>query len=150
MINEFSVTTYSKDLEGLSMKFSDNELPSNRKFGVFFTLVFSALGAYFYYIEYQSWGAGFALLAAFLLLITLLKSESLTLLNKLWMRLGFLMGAVVSPVILGIIFFGVFTPIGTLLRFRGRDELRVRCTEKSSYWISREEPITSESFKNQF
>ncbi len=56
----------------------------------------------------------------------------------------------VFPIVLGIIFFGLFTPIAILIRLIGRDELRLKFTQKASHWISREEPIKSESFKHQF
>ena len=61
-----------------------------------------------------------------------------------------LLGMIVSPIALGIIFFGVFTPIAMLMRLSGRDELRLKVTQKASHWISREDPIKSESFKHQF
>ena len=51
---------------------------------------------------------------------------------------------------LGVIFFGLFTPIAMFMRLSGRDELRLKFTQKASHWISREEPIKSESFKHQF
>ena len=76
--------------------------------------------------------------------------EALLPLNKLWMQFGLLLGMIVSPIILGLIFFGLFTPIAMLMRISGRDELRLKLTEKASHWISRGEPIKSESFKQQF
>jgi len=84
------------------------------------------------------------------LLVTLLKSDVLLPLNKLWMRLGILLGMIVSPIVLGIIFFGLITPIAMLMRLSGRDELHLKFTQKTSHWISREEPVKSESFKYQF
>ena len=57
---------------------------------------------------------------------------------------------IVSPIVLGIIFFGLFTPIAMLMRVIGRDELRLKFTQKVSHWISREEPVKSETFKHQF
>ena len=132
------------------MKFSEIELPSNRKFGFFFTFVFTALAAYFYYSTNVSWANVFIAIALVFLLITLLKSETLLPLNKLWMRFGLLLGMIVSPIVLGVIFFGLFTPIAMLMRLSGRDELRLKYAQKASHWISRGEPIKSESFKHQF
>ena len=66
------------------------------------------------------------------------------------MRIGFLIGMIVSPIILGIIFFGLVTPYGVVMRMFGRDELRLKTTNKLSYWIIRSEPIEPESFKRQF
>ena len=132
------------------MKFSEIELPSNRKFGFFFTFVFAAAAAYFFYAANITWTYVFVTAALIFLLITLIKSDVLLPLNKLWMRFGLLLGMIVSPIVLGIIFFGLFTPIAILMRLSGRDELRLRFSHKVSHWITRSEPIKSESFKNQF
>ena len=132
------------------MKLSEVELPSNRKFGFFFTFVFAVVAAYFYYSANLSWAYVFIAKALIFLLITLVKSDALLPLNKLWMRFGLLLGMVVSPIVLGVIFFGLFTPIAMLMRLSGRDELRLKYAQKESHWISRGEPIKSESFKRQF
>ena len=132
------------------MKFAEIELPSNRKFGFFFTFVFAVAAAYFYYSANVSWAYLFIAAASIFLLITLIRSDALLPLNKLWMRFGFLLGMIVSPIVLGIIFFGLFTPIAMLMRLGGRDELRLEFRQKASHWITRSEPIKSESFKHQF
>ena len=132
------------------MKFSEIELPSNRKFGFFFTFAFAATAAYFYYSANVSWAYFFIGASSLFLLVTLLKSDSLLPLNKLWMRFGLLLGMIVSPIVLGVIFFGLFTPISIFMRQSGRDELRLKFARKGSHWISRSEPIKSESFKHQF
>ena len=132
------------------MKSSQIELPSNKKFGFFFTFVFSLTASYFYYTKNIDWTYAFVLVSLIFLLITIIKSDALLPLNKLWMRFGLLLGIIVSPIVLGVIFFGLFTPIAMLMRLTGRDELRIKFTHKSSYWISRNEPIKSESFKHQF
>ena len=129
---------------------TDLKLPSNRKFGFFFTFVFATATAYFYYSANVSWAYVFILATLIFLLITLVKSDALLPLNKLWMRFGLLLGMIVSPIVLGTIFFGLFTPIAMLMRLSGRDELRLKFAQKASHWISREEPIKSESFKHQF
>lgn len=126
------------------------ELPSNRKFGFFFTLVFAVTAVYFFYSAKETWAYSFVLAASTFLFITLWKSELLLPLNKLWIRFGLLLGMIISPFVLGIIFFGIFTPIATLMRLSGRDELRLKYTQKTSYWILRTERIKPESFKNQF
>ena len=132
------------------MQLAEIELPSNRKFGFFFTSVFAAAAAYFYYVANIGWAYVFGGASWIFLLITLLKSDTLLPLNKLWMRFGLVLGMIVSPIVFGIIFFGLFTPVAMLMRFRGRDELRLKFSRKKSYWITRSEPINSESFKNQF
>jgi len=132
------------------MKFSEIELPSNRKFGFFFTLVFAIVATYFYYSANVVWAFVFIVAAVIFLLVTLVKSDALLPLNKLWMCFGLLLGMIVSPIVLGFIFFALITPIAMLMRLSGRDELRLKLTEKASHWISRCEPIKSESFKHQF
>tara|TARA_Y100000766_G_scaffold50727_1_gene40790 strand:+ start:315 stop:713 length:399 start_codon:yes stop_codon:yes gene_type:complete len=132
------------------MKFSEIELPSNRTFGIFFTLVFSFAAAYFYNSDIITWAYIFCAISVIFLVITLVKDELLLPFNKLWMHFGLLLGIIISPIVLGVIFFGLFTPIATLLRFWGRDELKLKLSRKASHWISRSEPIKSDSFNNQF
>ncbi|MDC3089274.1 SxtJ family membrane protein, partial [Alphaproteobacteria bacterium] len=92
----------------------------------------------------------FTIVALMFLVITLINSDILLPLNKLWMRFGLLLGMIVSPIILGLIFFGLFTPIAILMRVNGRDEMRLKFAKKASHWISRSEPVNSASFKKQF
>lgn len=132
------------------MKFSDIELPSNKKFGFFFTFVFAILAFYFLFIDSMLWAQALAILAVLFLLISVIIPRALLPLNRLWMRLGLLLGMIVSPIVLGIIFFGLVTPYGVVMRMFGRDELRLNFTKKLSHWISRSESIKSDSFKNQF
>ena len=132
------------------MKFLNIELPSNKKFGFFFTFVFAILVFYFLFIDSILWAQAFAIMALLFLLMTVFIPQVLLPLNKLWMRLGLLLGMIVSPIVLGIIFFGLVTPYGVVMRMFGRDELRLKFTKKSSHWISRSESIKSGSFKNQF
>lgn len=132
------------------MNIDNLNLPSNRKFGVFFTFVFAVTATYFYYAENVTWAYAFITISVSFLIITIIKSEFLHPLNKLWMRLGLLLSLIISPIVLGVIFFGLFTPIAILMRVGGRDELKLKFNKKSSYWITRSEPINSNSFKNQF
>ena len=132
------------------MRFSEIELPSDRKFGFFFTFVFAVAASYFLYSTNMTWAYIFASVSILFLVVTVAKADILLPLNKLWMRFGLLLGMVVSPIVLGIIFFGMFTPIAFVMRMSGRDELRLKFRNKASHWISRSEPIKSESFKNQF
>ena len=126
------------------------QIPSNKKFGVFFTFVFGAVALYFYLNE--NLHVTFVLLAltASFFVVTLVRDDFLLPLNKLWLRLGLLLGMVISPIVIGIIFFGLFTPIATVMRLCGRNELRLKFTLQKSHWIPRTQPIKSESFKNQF
>ncbi len=132
------------------MRFSEVEHSSNRKFGFFFTLVFIFAAAYFYVNGSLTWVYSFFAAAVMFFVVTIVKAEILLPLNKLWMRFGLLLGMIVSPIVLGVMFFGLFMPIAFLMRLSGRDELRLKFKNRASHWISRSEPIHAKSFKNQF
>ena len=134
----------------VNMQFKETELPSNRKFGFFFTFVFAGIATYFYYATDIGWAYVFTGASSIFLAITLIKSDALLSLNKMWMRFGLLLGLVVSPIIFGVIFFGLFTPIAVFFRLTGRDELRLKLANKSSHWILRSELIDPESFRQQY
>ncbi len=132
------------------MNFPEVELPSNKKFGLFFTLLFAIAAVYFYSNSSLAWVYVFGATAIIFFTVSIVKADALLPLNKLWMKFGLLLGMIVSPIVLGIIFFGLFTPIGFLMRLSGRDELSLKLKNKASHWISRIEPIRSGSFKSQF
>ena len=132
------------------MNFLEVKLPSNRKFGFFFTIVFALAAAYFYKDTNYLWAYTFCAASLIFLFLTLVKDNILLPLNKIWMLFGLLLGIIVSPIVLGLIFFGLFTPIAFFMKISGRDELRLILNKKPSHWISRSEPIKSESFKEQF
>ena len=133
------------------MNLSEIEIPTNRKFGFFFSGVFFSASAYFYIGENLTVAYSLAALSIVFLAITIVRADALLPLNKVWMRFGLLLGMVVSPIVLGVIFFGLFTPISLAMRLFGRDELRLRFKQKSSHWIPRGSTNTqTESFKNQF
>lgn len=116
------------------VKFSEIELPSNKRFGLFFSAVFSLLGLYFYYIDRVGYLYIFILLTLLLLITTILKSELLLPFNKGWMFIGYILGRIVSPIILGLIFFGIFTPISIFMKIIRRDELQIKGNENKSNW----------------
>lgn len=126
------------------------ELPSNKRFGIFFTLVFLISSIYFYLKEFNmvSYVLGTCVIVFFL--ITIFNSKILMPLNKLWMNFGLALGMIVSPIVMGVIFFVIFTPIGILMRLFGRDELFLQFKTKPSYWTKRNEDIHSNSFRKQF
>lgn len=116
------------------------ELPSNRSFGIVFAVVFAIGTAYLAYRGSQSWIAS-AVLAVIFAIGGARNSVWLTPLNTLWMKLGLLLGLIVAPVALGILFFVVIAPLGIMARAFGKDFLRIKPdTTKSSYWIHREPP----------
>ena len=132
------------------MKLSHVKLPSNHKFGFFFSTIFLLASLYSYYIDSEIMVYILGTLCGMFLVITIINAKILLPLNKLWMKFGILLGMIVNPIIMGIIFFGIFTPIATLMRLFGRDELHLRLKKKKTYWISRKDTEENNSFKNQF
>jgi hypothetical protein len=132
------------------MKLSEIELPSNKKFGYFFTSIFALVSMYFLINSILSWAILFAIIVVIFFIITFVKANLLLPLNKLWMRFGLLLGKIISPLVFGIIFFAIFTPVAFLMRLSGRDELRLKFKNKTSYWILRNEPIQGDSFRRQY
>lgn len=133
------------------MNLRDVQLPSNRKFGSFFASIFLLLAVYFYWQNEVNFTAIFAGLAIVFGIITLIKDDLLLPFNKLWMGIGVLIGSIVSPIVLGFLFFGLFTPLAILMRLFGRDELLLKQTNEKSFWRVRNiTELTRDSFKNQF
>ena len=126
-------------------------IPSNRKFGIFFSLVFLLLALYLNQFSSQTLIFTSLVVSVFFLLAALFFDSILLPLNKLWMKLGTLLGMIVSPLVMSIIFFGIFMPIGLLMRLFGRDELRLKMKPRASHWKLRAyDDSCSDSFKHQF
>lgn len=127
-------------------------LPTNKKFGLLFATIFLAFALYAYFKHEASLISCLLLLASgFFLISGFLYPSLLSPLNKAWFMLGLALGKIVSPIVLGIIFFGLITPIALIARLMGRDELKLKRPNTKSYWS---EPVGSnsdaDSFKNQF
>ena len=103
------------------MKFSEVELPSNRKFGFFFAFIFGLAALYLYVNTSMLWAYSMAFFSTVFLFVAIVKADVLLPLNKLWFRFGLLLSMIVSPIVLGVIFFGMSTPIAVLMRMNGRD-----------------------------
>ena len=125
----------------------DIRIGSNRSFGIVFFVVFLIITLYPLLnnenIRYWS-----LLVSLVLLILGLLNSNILTPLNKAWFKFGILLGKVISPIIMGIIFFFVVTPIGLLMRILKKDLLNLKYNNDKSYWIEKKEPKSK--MKNQF
>ena len=132
--------------------FENIKLPANRKFGFFFTSVFALLSSYFLFVGLNSIAYVMFTITVFFLLTTLIKADTLLPLNKLWMQLGLLLGMIISPIVLGIIFFGLFTPMSLLMKLFRRDELRLKLvTDRKSHWKERDiGDAQTNTFKRQF
>ena len=132
------------------MKFSDAKLPSNKNFGYFFSFVFFIIALYLFYLKNQNIGYIRTTFAILLISVTFIRASLLHPFNKLWMRIGILLGNLISPIILGIIFFGMFTPYSIVMKIIGRDELRLKQNKNKSYWINRSQNSIQTDFKKQF
>jgi len=86
-------------------------------------------------------------LSLVLLIITIIKPNLFTFLNKFWIKLGILLGKIISPIVMGLVFFFVVTPIGILVRVLKKDVMGLK-REASSYWINREDKV--QTMKKQF
>ncbi|SVD24112.1 uncharacterized protein METZ01_LOCUS376966 [marine metagenome] len=142
-----------KKLKAPTITFLENEviLPSNKKFGLFFSTIFFLIGGYAFYNNQIIVAVIFLVVSCALLLISFVAADYLIKLNILWFKLGILISRVVSPIVLGLIFFVLISPIAILTRMFGRDILQLKKKVVSSYWIKREPrgPLP-ESFKKQF
>jgi hypothetical protein len=120
-------------------------------FGLVFAVIFFVIAAWplLDAAAPRWWAVG---LAALFGSIALLRPRLLSGLNRQWVRLGILLGRVISPIALGVLFYGVLTPIGVVMRLAGNDPLRLRRDPgASSYWRLREPPgPPPDSMTNQF
>jgi saxitoxin biosynthesis operon SxtJ-like protein len=90
-------------------------------------------------------------LAVFFLAASLTRPSVLHPLNRLWMKFGLLLHAIVNPIVMGLLFYGTIWPTGVVMRMRGRDLLRLkREPASSSYWIPREPGPKPETMRDQF
>lgn len=131
--------------------FHSRTLPTDRKFGLFFSGIFAAYAIYAYLKNENNLALLAIVLAIVFAAFALAVPAVLAPLNRGWHRLGLLLGRIANPIVLGIIFFFIVTPISFFARLSGRDELRLKKREAESYWIDRLPPGPDpDSFKNQF
>jgi len=125
----------------------DVKISSNRSFGLVFFIVFLLIA--FYPLINQGEIRIWSVLISFLFLILgIINSKFLTPLNKVWFKFGIFLGKLISPVVMGIIFFLVVTPIAFLMRILKKDLLNLKFNKNSSYWIEKTDPKST--MKNQF
>ena len=124
------------------------KLPSNRNFGFIFFIVFFVI-AFWPILNDETFRVWSLLISLIFLILGIFNSKILTPLNIIWMKFGLILGGIVSPVIMGIIFFGVVTPMGLLMRLFKKDLLNLRMNNEKSYWIEKDKKIIS-SMKDQF
>ena len=120
---------------------------SNRNFGILFFIVFLiyALWPLLNNNHLKLWSL---ITAIVFLLLGFFIPKSLEPLNKTWIKFGELLGRVISPVVMAIIFFAIVTPTGLLMRLMGKDLLKLKSSKNNSYWIKRKKNVGS--MKRQF
>jgi hypothetical protein len=124
-----------------------NPMPTNRNFGIVFFIVF---------LFFALWpllaGNGIKLWSLITSLVFLIlgifNSKILTLTNKLWMKFGLLLGGIVAPIVMCIVFFLVVTPTGFILRLFGKDVLMLKNDNRASYWLVKDN--SNNDMRNQF
>ena len=123
------------------------KLPSNRNFGIVFFVVFLiiALWPVLKQNEIRIW----SLIISFIFFVLgLINSKLLTPLNKLWFKFGILLGNIISPIVMGIVFFLVVTPTGLVMRIFRKDILKLKKNSNDTYWINKDK--RKGTMKNQF
>ena len=125
----------------------DIKISSNRSFGIVFFIIFLLIALYplTYSQDIRIWSV---IISIIFLVLGLFNSKILTPLNKLWFKFGIFLGKIISPLIMGIIFFLVVTPIGLIMRLFGKDVLNLKYNKSQSYRIEKNGPKSK--MKNQF
>ena len=121
---------------------------SNRSFGIVFFIVFLLIGIYplLNQEDVRLWAL---IISLIFLILGIIESKILTPLNKIWFKFGIFLGKIISPLIMGLIFFLVVTPIGILMRILGKDLINLKFKKNlKSYWIEKTGPKSK--MKNQF
>ena len=126
---------------------NEPKIVSNRSFGIVFSIVFLIISIYPILNDenIRIWSLAISLI---FLILGIINSKILNPLNKIWFKLGILLGKIISPIVMGIIFFLVVTPTGLLMRVLKKDLLRLKYNKDSSYWIEKNE--VKSKMKNQF
>ena len=129
------------------MSYNDVKIGSNRSFGIVFFIVFFLISLYPLlddgYIRLWS-----LIISIIFLCLGLVNSNLLNPLNRLWFKFGLILGRIISPIIMGLIFFLVVTPIGVFMRLLKKDLLNLKMSKNSTYWIKKSGPKSK--MKNQF
>ena len=123
------------------------KISSNRSFGIVFFVFFLIVSLY-PLVDNENQRIWSLIISITFLILALLNSKILTPLNKIWFKIGIVLGKIVSPFVMGVIFFLIVTPIGLIMKFLGKDLLNLKYNNKNTYWISK--TGTKSKMKNQF
>ena len=123
------------------------KISSNKSFGILFCIVFVLIAVWpvMYEGSLRIWPIPISFI---FLVLGLLNSKLLSPLNLVWVKFGELLGKIVAPIVMAIVYFVIITPIGLLMRLAGKDLLNTKFSKDNSYWIKREKNIGS--MKRQF
>ena len=123
------------------------KISSNRSFGILFCIVFALIAAWpaMHEGQLRIWPIPIAFI---FLVLGLLNSKLLSPLNLAWTKFGELLGRIIAPIVMAIVYFLIITPIGLFMRLIGKDLLNTKFSKDNSYWIKREKNIGS--MKRQF
>ena len=124
-----------------------NNLPSNRNFGIVFFIVFLLISLY-PIINNEDIRIWSIIIALIFFILGIINSNLLSPLNKIWFKFGLQLGKIISPLIMGLIFFLVVTPIGLIMRLLGKDLLNLKLNKNKTYWVEKSGPKSK--MKNQF
>ncbi len=123
------------------------KIPSNRNFGIVFFVIFLIIAIYplIYEGDIRIWSL---IISIIFLILGLLDSRILTPFNRIWFKFGVLLGNIVAPIVMGVIFYLVVTPIGIIMRIIKKDILNLKFNSEKTYWIKRDK--IKSKMKNQF
>ena len=124
-----------------------NILPSNRNFGIVFAIVFLII-SFWPLLKGEDIRYWSLIISFIFFILALVNSKILTPLNKIWMKFGILLGKIVSPIVMGIVFFFVVTPTGIIMRILGKNLLNLKKNNQNTYWIKKDNK--NNNMKNQF
>ena len=116
-----------------------SNIGSNRSFGIIFSIIFLIVSLW-PILDKENIRIWSLLLSIVFLVLGTLNSKILTPLNNSWYKLGIFLGKVISPIVMAVIFFGVITPIGLLMKILKKDLLNLKFNNDKSYWIKKNEP----------
>ena len=123
------------------------KIGSNKSFGIVFCIVFLLIALY-PLLNGEMFRAWALLVSVIFLILGILNSKILSPLNKLWFKFGLVLGKIVSPIVMGIIFFFVVTPIAIFMKLLRKDLINLKFNKNSTYWIEKSGPKSK--MKNQF
>ena len=130
-------------------KNNKHKIGSNRSFGIVFFAVFLIVALWSFRGDIGEIKTIPLVISVIFLILGLINSKLLTPLNKLWLKIGEILGRIIAPIVIAIVFFLVITPTAIIMRLLGKDLLKKKYDSKSkSYWINRIEIINS--MKKQF